>query len=216
MNFVSRAHPNAYGPILEAAVDLLAQSGPSGMTINEICKRAGVKPPAIYYHFGSKDGLIGAAIQAVAEAWLDQLVDNLPADGTLEQRVEAALQGWQAMIESPTEPVTLLLSVQLQSADASLEIRAALQQIHTRAHDVIRSGLETSYGPIDGLTDIADTVLGLVQAAALRFHLDADRDALRARLVKLGRMLTLMFAKPSSESGLDQPTPDPNPRGNIQ
>jgi len=185
--------PNAYGPILEAAVALLAQAGPAGMTINEICRRAGVKPPAIYYHFGSKEGLVGVAVQTVAEAWLDQLVANLPAECTFEQRLEAALNGWQAMIESPTEPVTLLLSVQLQSADASPEIRAALQHIHRRAHEVIRTGIETSYGSIDGLADIADTVLGLVQVAALRFHLDSDRRALRARLVELGRTLVLLL-----------------------
>ena len=193
MTLALKSGLNAYGPILEAAVALLAQAGPAGMTINEICRRAGVKPPAIYYHFGSKEGLVGVAVQTVAEAWLDQLVANLPAECTFEQRLEAVLQGWQAMIESPTEPVTLLLSVQLQSADASPEIRAALQHIHARAHEVIRTGIETSYGPIDSLTDIADTVLGIVQVAAIRFHLDSDRDALRARLTNLGRTLTVLL-----------------------
>jgi hypothetical protein len=100
------------------------------------------------------------------------------------------------MIESPGRPLKLLISVQLESAESSAEIRAALQHVYDRAREIIRLGIATRTGKNEGLDGIADTALGLVQAAAIHFHLDGDRDALRARLDELGRTLLLLIDQP--------------------
>jgi AcrR family transcriptional regulator len=189
--------PNASGAILDAAIERLAESTPSGMTINEICKRVGVRPPAIYYHFGSKEGLVSAAVETAGNAWLEALRAQLPAGGTFEETLVAALDGWQALIESPSRPIKLLLSVQLESAESSPEIRAALQRVHDHAREIIRLGIAASTGQTKNLDRIAETVLGLVQAAAIHFHLDGDRTALRARLDELGRTLSLLVDQAS-------------------
>jgi AcrR family transcriptional regulator len=44
--------------ILEAAADLLASGGEDGLSIRELCARAGVTPPTIYHHFGDKAALV--------------------------------------------------------------------------------------------------------------------------------------------------------------
>ena len=188
--------PNARGAILGAAIERLAESTPSGMTINQICRRAGVRPPAIYYHFGSKEGLVSAAVETVGNAWLEALQAQLPPDGTFEDALRTAIVGWQKMIESPGRPLKLLISVQLESAESSAEIRAALQHVYDRAREIIRLGIATRTGKNEGLDGIADTALGLVQAAAIHFHLDGDRNALRARLDELGRTLLLLIDQP--------------------
>jgi AcrR family transcriptional regulator len=54
--------------ILEAAADLLARGGEAGLSIRELCARAGVTPPTIYHHFGDKAALV------------DRLVDDCFAD----------------------------------------------------------------------------------------------------------------------------------------
>ena len=189
----TRSGANAYGAILEVAIALLGESGPSGMRINEVCLRAGVRPPAIYYHFGSKDGLVAAAVQAVAEAWLRELETNLPEGGSFEARLQAAVDGWQAMIMSPMRPVRLLLAVQMESADLSDEIRKTLNQVQARACQVITDGIEKSFGPLPGLATTGDTVVGLIYAAAIRFDLDRDPSALRARLLEVARLVTLLL-----------------------
>lgn len=196
---VSTAHsaPNTHGAILEVAIDLLAESTPSGMTINEVCKRAGVRPPAIYYHFGSKEGLVSAAVEAVGGTWLEALREQLPPEGTFEETLAAALDGWQALIESRIRPIKLLISVQLESAESSTEIREALQRVYDRARTIIRLGIATSTGAPESLDGITETVLGLVQAAAIHFHLDGDPRALRARLDELGRTLSILVGQAS-------------------
>lgn len=46
--------------ILQVATRVFAEPGFAGAPIREITQRAGVNPPAIYYHFGSKEGLYAA------------------------------------------------------------------------------------------------------------------------------------------------------------
>jgi AcrR family transcriptional regulator len=44
--------------ILDAAEHLLATVGEEGVSIREVCARAGVTPPTIYHHFGDKAALV--------------------------------------------------------------------------------------------------------------------------------------------------------------
>ena len=54
--------------ILAAAEELLASRGEEGLSIREVCLRAGVTPPTIYHHFGDKAALV------------DRVVDDCFAD----------------------------------------------------------------------------------------------------------------------------------------
>lgn len=50
------------GSLIEAASALLIEVGdPSMVSVSAIVKRAGCTPPALYHHFGSKDGLLREA-----------------------------------------------------------------------------------------------------------------------------------------------------------
>ncbi|MGH7857296.1 MAG: TetR/AcrR family transcriptional regulator, partial [Candidatus Binatia bacterium] len=44
--------------ILDAAEELIARHGEEGLSIREVCARAGVTPPTIYHHFGDKASLV--------------------------------------------------------------------------------------------------------------------------------------------------------------
>src|SRR5215510_6392606 len=48
--------------ILDAAEELLATVGERGLSIREVCARAGVTAPTIYYHFGDKAALIARVV----------------------------------------------------------------------------------------------------------------------------------------------------------
>jgi AcrR family transcriptional regulator len=181
--------PSGRARILQAGLDLAAKVGPSGMTINQVCQRAGVKPPAIYYHFGSKEGLLGAVVETVTEAWLDQLEVSQPARGELAERLRVAVDGWQAMIEDPARPIKLLLSVQLDGAEHSAEVEASLRRVYERARQLIAGSIRAAAAEAAEVDLLADQVLGLVQAAALAFHLESDRKRLRARLRAIARLI---------------------------
>ena len=48
--------------ILDAAEHLLATVGESGLSIREVCARAGVTAPTIYHHFGDKAALVARVV----------------------------------------------------------------------------------------------------------------------------------------------------------
>jgi len=48
--------------ILDAAEHLLATVGEAGLSIREVCARAGVTPPTIYHHFGDKAALVARVV----------------------------------------------------------------------------------------------------------------------------------------------------------
>ena len=49
--------------ILDAAEDLLATVGEQGLSIREVCARAGVTAPTIYHHFGDKAALVARVVE---------------------------------------------------------------------------------------------------------------------------------------------------------
>jgi AcrR family transcriptional regulator len=55
--------------ILDAAEHLLASHGEDGLSIREVCARAGVTPPTIYHHFGDKQALVDRVVDECFEAF---------------------------------------------------------------------------------------------------------------------------------------------------
>src|SRR2546421_11882691 len=62
---------NARDRLLQAAAQLLAESGDRTLSTRAVCALAGVQAPTLYHHFGSKQGLIDAVIQHGFNQYLD-------------------------------------------------------------------------------------------------------------------------------------------------
>jgi hypothetical protein len=100
-----------------------AEGGCAAATISEVCRRAGVRPPAVYHHHGSKDGLIAAVVETVARPGLTELERLARQGATLEERIDAVC-GWRALLLEPQSPVLLLIRVQLECRDETSPIRS--------------------------------------------------------------------------------------------
>jgi AcrR family transcriptional regulator len=91
--------------ILRAVRVGLIELDPAALTIQQVCSRAGVTPPTIYYHFGSKDGLVAAAVDSMATAWIGQLESLIDRRGTLDQTLDQAVFAWHLMITGHLGPI---------------------------------------------------------------------------------------------------------------
>ena len=90
--------------VLDAAAKIFRDYGYAGTTMRVIADEADLKAGSIYYHYKSKDELIGAVldlgIQAVIET-VDQAMAELPADATGRMKVETAIRAHlSAIIEN--------------------------------------------------------------------------------------------------------------------
>lgn len=77
------------GAVLDAAADLLAERGPSAVSLREIADRAGVNYGLVHRHFGTKDALVRAVMDREAADLAAHLTDaghrGTPAVATLQR-----------------------------------------------------------------------------------------------------------------------------------
>lgn len=67
----------SYAEIVAAGRALLEESGPSGLTMQRVAERVGVRAPSLYKRVRDREALVAA----VAEATVDDLTDRLEASG---------------------------------------------------------------------------------------------------------------------------------------
>jgi len=76
-------HGNLREALLEAAIRLIAEVGPTAFTLREVARRAGVSHNAPYRHFQDKDDLLAAVatqgFQELTQAMLDAVKDHTRA-----------------------------------------------------------------------------------------------------------------------------------------
>ena len=92
--------------ILETSLALFTVEGFRGTSVRDISGEVGVTQPTLYYHFGSKDGILAALIEPLVEAGealLDRLIALEQEFGRTPSRddaefVDAALGGYYDLI----------------------------------------------------------------------------------------------------------------------
>ncbi|EET47041.1 transcriptional regulator, TetR family [Thalassobium sp. R2A62] len=78
--------------VLQVAMTSYWGDGPMAVSINEVCRRAGVSKPGLYREFGNEDGLKTAALESYRDLVLSQLFEIFEADQPFEDAL-AALTG---------------------------------------------------------------------------------------------------------------------------
>jgi AcrR family transcriptional regulator len=178
--------------LLACATELFAERGYAATSIGEVCLRAGVARPALYWHFGSKEGQLAAVIEAVGTSWIEQLQKSAYLEGEPLQRFERLLEGWRRILQEQPRLIRLPMIVLLEQGEASPRIRESLLVVIRRAEAALVQGIEDSVAA--GLPDLdllARTILDLLQGAVMRRVLEPEADLGRAfdeirRTVALG------------------------------
>ena len=82
--------------ILDAALELLAEVGPTGLSVEEVAARAGVSKATIYRRFQTKDDLVVGCLSGLAVAW----PEVVPGDTVRERLVHIVEHWWSTYIAS--------------------------------------------------------------------------------------------------------------------
>lgn len=64
-------HGNLRQALVDAALELIEEKGPTGFTLTEAAKQAGVTPAAVYRHFAGREDLIAEAARQGYEVFAD-------------------------------------------------------------------------------------------------------------------------------------------------
>ncbi|MCX7380351.1 MAG: TetR/AcrR family transcriptional regulator [Alphaproteobacteria bacterium] len=87
--------------VLDAAARIFRDYGYAGATMRVIAEEAGLKAGSLYYHYQSKDALIGAVLDVGMNAAIEAMnaaLATLPPEATGRQRLEAAFRTHVATI----------------------------------------------------------------------------------------------------------------------
>lgn len=86
--------------ILESAIDLLGEGGYGALSISAVCKRAGVAPTSIYWHFGDKEGLMAAMVKYSLRREFDNFMAAFEQKRSKELLIDAYFSVFRAQIVS--------------------------------------------------------------------------------------------------------------------
>lgn len=191
--------------ILDAAVGLFAERGFSATSVDALCRRAGIVKTALYWHFGSKEGLLAAALDRVATSWIEEVQKSAYLVGQPMERLDRTLEGMRRIVEERPQLLRMLLSVLLERADADEETRATLGRIFRRARHALVEGIE---GVLPGVPDpdlVAHTILSLMQGALFVRMADPDGADLDRLFAEMKRTVVLVLGDRLRRMGLDRP-----------
>lgn len=177
--------------IIRAAAEVFDEYGFAGASISRILKRAGVTSGALYFHFGSKEGLA----KAVMSAQPDTIIPLLESQG-LQRLVDITLI-WARRLQ--TDPL-LRAGVRLTGEQDSFGMRdsAPYQEWSQIMEDCLRVAqekgeLQAGVEPWELAELIVESCTGMQMYAAAK----SDRADLPDRVVRMWRLLLPGVAVPA-------------------
>lgn len=162
--------------LIAATLELMDEAGYAGVSVAEVCQRAGRSVGTHLHHFGTKAALVTAAVDELAA----RRIADVRADLEREPRrgAEAALDVVWQFYAGPTFVVALELWV---AARTNPELRQHLLAVEER---IDREGVALAASIAPELTTPAGALAGRYAVATMRglamrraLYVDADLDA---------------------------------------
>ena len=183
--------------IVDAAASLMAERGFAGTSIAAVSKRSGLPSGSIYWHFESKEALLGAVVEEGARRWFDSLqAIDLPSEPA--DRATALLEAAATSLEERPEFLRLLLLIALERRAVDETSLAVIRRVRELALDRIRmllAALLTAFDPAsaDRLAgEFARLVLCVADGAFVANHIDPEQTDIRGLFDLLRRALTAL------------------------
>src|SRR5215469_18677633 len=132
--------------VTERALALADASGPEALTIRRLAQDLGVTPMALYWHFRSKEELIGGITDRI---WREIRIDVDPA-APWPAQLRGLLESLIGVLRAHPSASQLLLTGEKQSEGAREATEVALEVLHQagfdprQATEIARSALYTA------------------------------------------------------------------------
>lgn len=176
--------------LLDAAIETLVAQGYAALTTTEVCRRAQLSQGALFKHFASKAGLVGAMAERLFAALIEDFRAGFAQAPEPGDDLGAALR---QLVRTFGEP-RLLAALELYTAARTDPVlRAQLAPVLARHHaNLLREARELFPRAAASNADfdaIVDGVIAALQGGALGGLVQADADAARRSLAWLERLV---------------------------
>ena len=179
--------------IVDAALETLKHEGFAGATSRAIARRGGFNQALIFYHFGSLDSLLLAALDRTSSERLKQYRAAVEQAETLEELVELLVRArGQDRETGHTAVVVQMIAGSVARPELAPQIVARMEEWVDLAQQALAKVVARLPFPVElPLRDLAYAACTFELGANLLTHLDEGRriDALLGQLERLLRDL---------------------------
>jgi AcrR family transcriptional regulator len=162
--------------------------------VHQIGETAGISRGSIFWHFGSKEGLLWAVAERAFGRWQDEvLVPEVGGAGGIEA-VHRALEAHRRFLTEQTDALRLFLMLMFEALGPRPEMAGDFARLHQRLKELggewIERGVEA--GEVRADVDpqaVAVTVIGALGGIAYQYLLDPRGIDLEAVYPELGNSL---------------------------
>jgi AcrR family transcriptional regulator len=181
--------------IVDAALKTLKNEGFAGATSRAIARAGGFNQALIFYHFGSVDGLLLAALDQTSEERLRRYRNAVDDAETAEELAEVAANVYaEDRDRGHMTVVSQMVAGSVARPELAREIVARMEPWIELCEDALRKGLASSPArEVVPLRDLAYAIVTFYLGLNLLTHLDDDRkrtEALVKRLQSLAPLLS--------------------------
>jgi AcrR family transcriptional regulator len=186
--------------LLEAAIACLEEKGYARTTSRDLVAASGTNLASIGYHFGSKEGLLNAAVVEAFQRWLKPLVALAaePGRATPLERLQRGLKAVTDSLEENRPLVAAALEAWAQ-LPRSEDLRAAMKAGYDDFHDAIAATVRDAFAEVGvlGAVDdeaLATLIIALFDGLLVRWQLDPGDPPSAARLTEAAQGALALLA----------------------
>ncbi|HEY8154037.1 MAG TPA: helix-turn-helix domain-containing protein [Myxococcota bacterium] len=189
--------------ILDAALQLFSERGYAATPVHEIARQAGIEKAALYWHFGSKEGLLAAVLDRMDAEFVERIAKKVSLSSGSDERLDLYVNGLKRLAAERGHLVRLTLSVAIERSKISPESRGAMLRIFERTRAAVEQGFELALGArLPDLDLIARLSLAYLFEASVRAAIDPDHAEHDRFFAHLRRLIALDVEHQIRESGV--------------
>ena len=177
--------------ILDATERLMATRGYAATSISDIRKACGLPPSSIYWHFGSKEGVLAAVMERGAQRYFAAI----PADVEVERQLDAVVS--QQSQHPDFLRLFVLLSLERSDDPAVAEVvRRVRDTAISRFRDAIAQIIPTDVPPQKArrvIAELAAVAVALSDGIFLADHLEPETTDIDRMYRRLYQTLTALI-----------------------
>ena len=189
--------------LLEAALRMFGTKGYAATTVRDILRAAGVTAPALYHHFGSKEGLFLALLNTGGERLEAAQAEALALDGTVVERIRAYCRGSSRVRREHANLMVIVDSILAGPPEAApaFDFRGRFQAAVARLERLVLEGISNGELRACDPRDAALALLGTIEMSMRSQVFESASSAEESLEGMLSLILDGLVAHPGSRPG---------------
>ncbi|MBM66184.1 MAG: hypothetical protein CMH55_08130 [Myxococcales bacterium] len=169
--------------LLEAAAQIMGQGGYSSASVDAIARQANVGKSALYWHFGSKNGLLLACLADQSSRWVADFQAHVSKGASPTERLDTLINRARRLIVEHPDHRRMIFSLLLERGHEDPEIRGMVAKLFEERRDALVDGFLASTGlPKKRLVPLCEMLIHMGDGMLLRYLSDPDEARLDSSL----------------------------------